>query len=227
VVISRRQQQAGEGGWGRGADAAGGQTRRPAWAPTALPPPPPPPPPPQVACSSRHAALVTRSGEVYTWGFGQTGCLGHGMAQHTAAPCPVSRLRRQGSFCIAASEHSTAAITAEGQLYTWGQGAAGSLGHGDRHRCTWPARVMRNLEQVGGPPLRWCCPCCWRWPCCWLAPAPASQGLPRALQPGLGLLRCMQASCRREGVAPGRGAGCPGGARGMPGRGALPPCPGA
>jgi hypothetical protein len=43
----------------------------------------------QVAVGARHAALLTRGGEVYTWGSGQGGQLGNGTSGGTGFPYQV------------------------------------------------------------------------------------------------------------------------------------------
>jgi hypothetical protein len=48
----------------------------------------------QVAVGARHAALLTRGGEVYTWGSGQGGQLGNGTSGGTGFPYQVGRNAR-------------------------------------------------------------------------------------------------------------------------------------
>ncbi len=57
----------------------------------------------QVAVGLRHAALVTRSGEVYTWGNGAGGKLGLGHATDACAPQRVDTLWGQRIRSVVAS----------------------------------------------------------------------------------------------------------------------------
>ncbi|XAR62460.1 hypothetical protein NMG60_11017217 [Bertholletia excelsa] len=101
-----------------------------------------------IACGVWHAALVTRQGEVFTWGEEAGGRLGHGIVKDVTQPCLVESL----AFCtvdsVACGEFHTCAVTTAGELYTWGDGKhnAGLLGHGN-HVCHWiPKRISGPLE---------------------------------------------------------------------------------
>ncbi|KIY92016.1 putative E3 ubiquitin-protein ligase HERC2 [Monoraphidium neglectum] len=101
----------------------------------------------QVAASgapgAQHAALLTRGGEVYTWGSGAGGKLGHGTSSSVAAPQQVVRLFGKGAVAVACGHTYTAAVLRDGGLYTWGTGLGGQLGLGEQSGPTqlWPARV--------------------------------------------------------------------------------------
>ncbi|XP_073798700.1 RCC1 domain-containing protein 1 isoform X1 [Danio rerio] len=43
----------------------------------------------RISCGSRHTAAVTSAGDLYTWGWGQYGQLGHGTEHSTDEPTPV------------------------------------------------------------------------------------------------------------------------------------------
>eukprot|EP00193_Tetraselmis_chui_P011077 CAMPEP_0177791378 /NCGR_PEP_ID=MMETSP0491_2-20121128/23891_1 /TAXON_ID=63592 /ORGANISM="Tetraselmis chuii, Strain PLY429" /LENGTH=898 /DNA_ID=CAMNT_0019313585 /DNA_START=155 /DNA_END=2853 /DNA_ORIENTATION=+ len=101
-----------------------------------------------VACGPRHAAVITRNGEAYTWGCGDAGRLGHGDCQSSAQPKMVMDLSGKGVVQVACGDWHTSAVTREGCLYTWGDGTAGILGHGTPHRQWAPKRVERPLEGV-------------------------------------------------------------------------------
>nr|GMD91127.1 ultraviolet-B receptor uvr8 [Ipomoea batatas] len=101
-----------------------------------------------IACGVRHAALVTRQGEVFTWGEESGGRLGHGVRKDVTQPSLVESL----SFCsvdfIACGEFHTCAVTLAGELYTWGDGThnAGLLGHGSDVSHWIPKRISGPLE---------------------------------------------------------------------------------
>ena len=74
-----------------------------------------------VSSTSSHAVAVTADGECYTWGKGDDGQLGHGNEIIHTFPKLVNAL--VGECVVAAAGHShTAALTAEGDLFTWGVG---------------------------------------------------------------------------------------------------------
>ncbi|RAL41119.1 hypothetical protein DM860_017668 [Cuscuta australis] len=103
-----------------------------------------------IACGVRHAALVTRHGEVFTWGEESGGRLGHGVGKDAIRPHLVESLSFQGIELVACGEFHTCAVTADGELYTWGDGThnAGLLGHGSDVSHWIPKRILGPLEGV-------------------------------------------------------------------------------
>ncbi|XP_073140280.1 PH, RCC1 and FYVE domains-containing protein 1-like [Henckelia pumila] len=101
-----------------------------------------------IACGVRHAALVTRQGEVFSWGEESGGRLGHGVGKDVTQPRLVESL----SFCsvdlVACGEFHSCAVTMSGELYTWGDGThkAGLLGHGTDVSHWIPKRISGPLE---------------------------------------------------------------------------------
>lgn len=58
----------------------------------------------QVCCGGQHAAILTTSGLIYTWGRGGFGRLGHGDDSMCPAPRLVKALADQGVRCRQVSE---------------------------------------------------------------------------------------------------------------------------
>ncbi|NWR55420.1 RCCD1 protein, partial [Bucorvus abyssinicus] len=50
----------------------------------------------EVSCGSRHTAIITRGGELYTWGWGKYGQLGHGDNASSDQPRCVQYLLATG-----------------------------------------------------------------------------------------------------------------------------------
>jgi len=44
-----------------------------------------------IACGSNHSAAITSNGELYTWGSGEDGCLGHGDTTNQLRPKQVRK----------------------------------------------------------------------------------------------------------------------------------------
>ncbi|KAM7257168.1 hypothetical protein ACFE04_012909 [Oxalis oulophora] len=102
----------------------------------------------QIACGVRHVALVTRQGEVFTWGEESGGRLGHGIDRDFSHPRLVEFLAVSNVEFLACGEYHTCAVTTSGDLYTWGDGThnAGLLGHGTDASHWIPKRVNGPLE---------------------------------------------------------------------------------
>ncbi|XP_019709846.1 PH, RCC1 and FYVE domains-containing protein 1 isoform X1 [Elaeis guineensis] len=104
----------------------------------------------QIACGVRHVALVTRQGEVFSWGEESGGQLGHGNDKDVSRPRLVESLAVWNMDYVACGEYHTCAISTAGDLFTWGDGAynTGLLGHGTNISHWIPKRVSGNLEGV-------------------------------------------------------------------------------
>ncbi|KAL3667477.1 hypothetical protein V7S43_007700 [Phytophthora oleae] len=84
-----------------------------------------------VAAGWAHSALISTSGEVFTFGWGLYNQLGHGSTQNELKPVAVDALQGLDSEVIqvACGNWHTAVLTKSGDLYSWGWGKDGQLGH--------------------------------------------------------------------------------------------------
>eukprot|EP00475_Leptophrys_vorax_P023127 TRINITY_DN3153_c0_g1_i1.p1 TRINITY_DN3153_c0_g1~~TRINITY_DN3153_c0_g1_i1.p1 ORF type:complete len:528 (+),score=150.97 TRINITY_DN3153_c0_g1_i1:104-1687(+) len=92
----------------------------------------------QVAAGGYHSLAVSSSGELFAWGWGKGGRLGVPPSPEIETdstwvePLPKSVKFPDGVKIVkaAAGQSSSAAISSEGHLYTWGSGRWGALGLG-------------------------------------------------------------------------------------------------
>lgn len=70
---------------------------------------------------------MTDKGEVYTWGFGNEGQLGHGDKSDQFLPRKVANLGQKVKNIVCGGAH-TALLTNEGKLLMVGRGREGQLG---------------------------------------------------------------------------------------------------
>ncbi|XP_040568701.2 LOW QUALITY PROTEIN: E3 ubiquitin-protein ligase HERC2-like [Lepeophtheirus salmonis] len=84
-----------------------------------------------VNSGGKHCLALSADGEVYSWGEGQDGKLGHGSRTSCDRPRVIEALRGKDVIAISCGGAHSSAITANGELYTWGRGRYGRLGHGD------------------------------------------------------------------------------------------------
>jgi hypothetical protein len=98
-----------------------------------------------IACY-RHALALSTSGELYSWGRSDQGQMGHGQGElllprgEQLLPRRVEALTGHVVNHVSAGNFSLA-VSAVGELWSWGFGANGELGHGDKHLRTVPTRV--------------------------------------------------------------------------------------
>jgi alpha-tubulin suppressor-like RCC1 family protein len=92
----------------------------------------------QVAAGTVHSMVLTRDGDVFTWGWGYFGQLGHGNTDHQHVPKRVEGLTNVTD--IAAGGAHNLAVEEGGAVYTWGFNTQGQLGLGDQGEGT-----LRNV----------------------------------------------------------------------------------
>ncbi|XP_027937629.1 PH, RCC1 and FYVE domains-containing protein 1-like [Vigna unguiculata] len=102
----------------------------------------------QIGPGVRHIALVTRQGEVFTWGEDSGGRLGHGFEKDFGRPHLVDSLAITNVSFVACGEYHSCAVSVSGDLFTWGDAtnSSGLLGHGSDVNYCIPKRVSGTLE---------------------------------------------------------------------------------
>lgn len=81
-----------------------------------------------VACGSKHSIALAEDGDVFSWGHGVFGALGHGTFKNVDAPKAVESLRGQRVTRVACGDMHTAVLLASGTLLTCGWSEHGRLG---------------------------------------------------------------------------------------------------
>nr|CAB3252598.1 E3 ubiquitin-protein ligase HERC2-like [Phallusia mammillata] len=102
-----------------------------------------------IACGSNYSAAITEKGELYTWGCGNFGRLGHNNSDDQFVPKLVVGLQNHRVVfvsCGTADAH-TLALTNDGKVFSWGDGDHGKLGLGDTESKRKPMLVeaLKNL----------------------------------------------------------------------------------
>lgn len=84
----------------------------------------------QFSCGFEHCVAVTESGSVVSWGYGASGCLGHGNFTSYTQPKLITAggLNLKQVSAVQAGAYHVAALTDEGHLYMWGRADVGQLG---------------------------------------------------------------------------------------------------
>ncbi|XP_062334757.1 probable E3 ubiquitin-protein ligase HERC1 [Osmerus eperlanus] len=99
--------------------------------------------------SDGHTLAVTGEGEVFSWGDGDYGKLGHGNSATQKYPKIIQGpLLGKVVVCVSAGYRHSAAVTNDGELYTWGEGDFGRLGHSDSHSRNVPT-LVKDISGVG------------------------------------------------------------------------------
>ncbi|XP_038590219.1 probable E3 ubiquitin-protein ligase HERC1 isoform X7 [Micropterus salmoides] len=99
--------------------------------------------------SDGHTLAITVEGEVFSWGDGEYGKLGHGNSATQKYPKIIQGpLFGKVIVCVSAGYRHSAAVTNDGELYTWGEGDFGRLGHSDSQSRNVPT-LVKDISGVG------------------------------------------------------------------------------
>ncbi|KAG5568717.1 hypothetical protein H5410_064271, partial [Solanum commersonii] len=91
----------------------------------------------QVACGYAMTVALTTAGRVYTMGSNVYGQLGCPLANGMSPICVEDYLVDSTVEEISCGSHHVAVLTSRTEVYTWGKGESGQLGHGDcENKCT-------------------------------------------------------------------------------------------
>lgn len=82
-----------------------------------------------VACGTDHIVAITEEGYLLAWGGGQDGCLGHGHFANIRLPRMIKSLAHKRIVHVACGAKHTVALTEDGDVFAWGDGRSGALGH--------------------------------------------------------------------------------------------------
>eukprot|EP00934_Nitzschia_sp_Nitz4_P001929 Nitzschia sp. Nitz4//scaffold37_size175936//167054//169102//NITZ4_002070-RA/size175936-processed-gene-0.205-mRNA-1//1//CDS//3329549860//1929//frame0 len=96
-----------------------------------------------------HTLLLTSTGRVLSFGTGQYGQLGHGFSggkqlPDILRPKYIDALAGTRITCVSAGEIHSAAVSVDGDVYTWGDGFCGQLGHADKRPQVTPVQVEKG-----------------------------------------------------------------------------------
>ncbi|GER49526.1 regulator of chromosome condensation family protein [Striga asiatica] len=106
----------------------------------------------KIACGHRHAVLVTRQGDVFSWGEEDGGRLGHGVESDFSQPRLVQALGGKPVESIACGQRHTCAVTLSGDLYMWGDGSTpDGPGHWLPKRVGGPLEGLQVSSVACGP----------------------------------------------------------------------------
>lgn len=109
-----------------------------------------------ISCGHSFVLGLTVEGHLYSFGVGQSGTLGHG--QNVTVQLKPLRISVPGQASLRfarvfAGESHCVALSTDTQVYSWGYGGDGRLGHGDCQSLFYPARVVTfeniNIRDVG------------------------------------------------------------------------------
>ncbi|XP_019184500.1 PREDICTED: ultraviolet-B receptor UVR8-like [Ipomoea nil] len=104
-----------------------------------------------VICGADHTAAYSESlMQVYSWGWGDFGRLGHGNSSDLFTPQPIKALQGVQIKQIACGDSHCLAVTIEGVVQSWGRNQNGQLGLGNTEDYLLPQKI----EAFQGIPVK-------------------------------------------------------------------------
>ena len=95
----------------------------------------------QVAMGRQHTIALSEDGDVYTWGWNNSGQLGNGTTTSSNTPVQIQIGEGVQVSRVYADDYTSAALTTDGQLYVWGKNDCGQFGDGSVTNSSTPVKV--------------------------------------------------------------------------------------
>ncbi|KAG5412303.1 hypothetical protein IGI04_008622 [Brassica rapa subsp. trilocularis] len=96
-----------------------------------------------VTCGADHTVAYSQSRlEVYSWGWGDFGRLGHGNSSDLFTPLPIKALQGIRIKQIACGDSHCLAVTMDGEVQSWGRNQNGQLGLGNTEDSLVPQKIQ-------------------------------------------------------------------------------------
>ena len=94
-----------------------------------------------VSAGVDHSLAIAANGAVWSWGRGDNGQLGHGDEEDRLLPKKVEALAGQRVVAVSAGWLHSLVLTANGAVWSWGNGGWGQLGHGNYEDQLLPKKI--------------------------------------------------------------------------------------
>ena len=102
-------------------------------------------------CGDFHTIVLTEDGDLYSFGSGERGQHGQPGRKHQLAPKLVGPFVQASVKVLSVScgSNFTVCSTSRGEVWTWGNGSSGQLGHGSA-AISWQPKKISNLCNIVG-----------------------------------------------------------------------------
>eukprot|EP01050_Picozoa_sp_SAG11_P001892 SAG11_NODE_89_length_17212_cov_3.812131_3_plen_2266_part_00 len=100
----------------------------------------------QMSGGASHGVLLDEKGQLWTWGDGALGQLGHGDIRPRLAPTLLSLASEFVS--VVSGPNFNLALTRAGKIFSWGDNASGQLGFSKQHNGCMPAQVDLIADEL-------------------------------------------------------------------------------
>ena len=102
----------------------------------------------QISCGSFHTAMIDVTGQVWTFGWGLYGQLGHPNLQSKFILVPTPIERFNNIVQVSCGYFHTAMVDSMGQVWTWGAGGDGQLGHNNISDGVLIPKAIKGFDNI-------------------------------------------------------------------------------
>lgn len=99
-----------------------------------------------ISCGLGHALFLSQDGKIFSWGNGGHGRLGLGDLSDRTEACNVIFPTNEKFISVQCGASHSLALTAKGQVYSWGKNTQGQCGHGNNEDSLKPNLVKKLLD---------------------------------------------------------------------------------
>lgn len=99
-----------------------------------------------ISCGTDYTLALTEDGSIYAWGVGSYGNLGTGLICDQYEPALVQMPENVPCRQVAAGTKHSMALSTQGDMFSWGHGGHGRLGHGACDAAMRPTKI--SLSEV-------------------------------------------------------------------------------
>jgi E3 ubiquitin-protein ligase HERC2 len=93
-------------------------------------------------CEGKHYLAISSNGDVYSWGLGEFGRLGHSDCTSLDQPKKICSLSDKHITKASCGTTYSSVVTNNGEIFTFGQGRFGKLGHGNSDDKLVPTLIL-------------------------------------------------------------------------------------
>jgi RCC1 and BTB domain-containing protein len=102
----------------------------------------------QIVCGSNHSLVLTKSGELYGFGFNYYGQIGCGNTRNQLTPIRINGFNGEKIASIACGRFHSLALTEKGHVYSWGLIYFGQLSNAVKNNHFIPQRLVLNNNVI-------------------------------------------------------------------------------
>ena len=101
-----------------------------------------------LSCGYLHSAIISNTGELFTFGFNGYGQLGSGNLEAKASPYILSNLLGQRVLDVCCGAFHTVCVCESGEIYAMGMGNKGQLGTGSNLNSFYPEKAQLLVQNL-------------------------------------------------------------------------------